>query len=156
MNGWLKAACKLLPAGIACFSDLYTKSKIRDEAYEKHPVTCLGGKVTITRWFNQGAMLGAFKDHLICLKLMMCTGIALLSYLLFLGDHAVLTDLGLSMALGGAAGNTYERMRYGKVTDFIRFNTGSEQFQRINFNIGDFAVFAGIVLMCIGEILKKE
>lgn len=156
MKTLITAGRKLLPAVIACSADLYTKAKIRDEAYEKHPITCCDGKITITRWFNHGAMLGAFKNHLMLLKTMMLSGITALIYMLFFKNYSPLTDLGLSLAIGGAAGNTYERIRYEKVTDFIRFNIGPKRLRHINYNIGDFAVFAGVILMCLGEITNKK
>ncbi len=156
MRGKTAAGYKLLPALIACIADIYTKSKIRGKAYEKHPVTCLGGKITITRWFNYGAMFGIFKYRLNFLRCIMSAGLSGLVYMLFFGDYGIVTNLGLSLAIGGAAGNTYERIRYGKVTDFIRFNAGPKRFQEIIFNIGDFAVFSGIFLMCSGELIKKR
>ena len=67
-----------------------------------------------------------------------------------------LQKLGLSMMLGGAASNAYERFRYEKVTDYIQFNFGNKKFRKVVYNIGDFAIFAGGLLVCVGEIANKE
>ena len=67
-----------------------------------------------------------------------------------------LQKLGLSMMLGGAGSNAYERLKYGKVTDYIRFNVGTEKFRNVIYNVGDLAVFAGTLLLLLGEGLTPD
>ena len=63
--------------------------------------------------------------------------------------------LGLSLLLGGAASNAFERAAYGKVTDYFRISIGSKKLEKIIFNIGDFCIFAGSALAAVGSLLKK-
>ena len=67
-----------------------------------------------------------------------------------------LQKAGLSMMLGGAGSNAFERIKYGKVTDYIRFNVGTQKFRNVVYNMGDFAVFAGTLFLILGESLTPQ
>ena len=54
-------------------------------------------------------------------------------------------SLALALLLGGAAGNLWERIRYGRVTDFIDVYIGSWHWPA--FNIADSAITVGAVIM---------
>lgn len=57
------------------------------------------------------------------------------------------TLLGLSLVLGGALGNIYDRLRSGSVTDFLQFIFGSYQFP--TFNVADAAITIGAGLLIL-------
>ena len=67
----------------------------------------------------------------------------------------ILLKLGLSLLLGGAVSNAFERFTYGKVTDYFRISIGSKKLERIIFNIGDFCIFAGCILAAIAGMIKE-
>jgi signal peptidase II len=119
----------------------------------------VGDKVILTKIFNKGAMLGVMSENPELLKKITIFGIGgLVGALTMLSGKRGhrLQKLGLSMMLGGAGSNAYERLRYGKVTDYVRFNVGSEKFRSVVYNIGDFAVFAGTIFLLLGEWLTSE
>ena len=61
---------------------------------------------------------------------------------------------GLSLLLGGAYSNTYDRLRRKYVVDYISFGVKGK-LKNIIFNISDFGIILGAGLMVIGELLKE-
>ena len=58
----------------------------------------------------------------------------------------------LSLMLGGALGNLYDRFFYGKVTDFIDFHVGDWHFA--TFNLADSALCIGAALWLLANWRK--
>ncbi len=138
----------VLAAGI--FSqDVVTKQIVREKIKEREERPFLKGKVVLTKVFNDGAMLGLLRKHPDLLKSMTLLALGVLIGALA-GEKPKecksLRRIGLALMLGGAASNAYERLLYGKVTDYIRFDAGPEKFRKLVFNTGDFAVFIGSIL----------
>ena len=55
--------------------------------------------------------------------------------------------LALGLILGGAAGNLYDRLLFGSVTDFLDFYWGSAHFPV--FNVADSAITCGAMLVML-------
>jgi signal peptidase II len=64
-----------------------------------------------------------------------------------------LTQAGLALIAGGAAGNLLDRVIHGGVTDFVELRAGS--FVWPAFNVADSAVTVGAFLI-IAELLRSE
>ena len=60
---------------------------------------------------------------------------------------------GISLILGGAVGNLIDRVRFGKVVDFLDFYL--DDFHWPAFNIADSAVSVGIVIFLFHLLFKK-
>ena len=54
-----------------------------------------------------------------------------------------------ALILGGAAGNLYDRMISGRVTDFLLFYIGQHQWP--SFNVADSAIVIGCGLVIVGQ-----
>jgi signal peptidase II len=65
-----------------------------------------------------------------------------------------LTRFGLSLILGGAIGNLYDRVLYGAVTDFIEVYHGAWSFPA--FNVADSAITVGAVLLMLDLLRSKR
>jgi len=79
--------------------------------------------------------------------------IAYLIYLMVIADSS--GKIILSLIIGGAIGNLYDRLTYFAVPDFIDFHI--EDFHWFTFNVADIFISIGILLMVIKEfILKKK
>ena len=61
---------------------------------------------------------------------------------------------GLSLVLGGALGNVFDRIRLGYVTDFLQVFIGVWPFP--SFNIADAAITIGAILIIIDAILEAK
>ena len=62
--------------------------------------------------------------------------------------------LGLSLILGGAFGNLYDRISLGHVTDFLYFHFNDYYWPA--FNIADTAITVGAVIITYDSIFKKN
>ena len=61
---------------------------------------------------------------------------------------------GLSCILGGAAGNVFDRIVWGRVTDFLDFYIGSYHWH--TFNVADSAVVVGSGLLLLDLLRPKR
>ena len=58
--------------------------------------------------------------------------------------------IGLSFVLGGAYSNTYDRIFRNYVVDYISFNVKNKKIRQIVFNVADFCIMIGAILVVIG------
>jgi len=63
------------------------------------------------------------------------------------------TALGLSLILGGALGNLYDRVSLGHVTDFLYFHFNDYYWPA--FNVADTAITVGALIIIYESIVKK-
>jgi signal peptidase II len=105
----------------------------------------------ITHVENRGAAFGLFAESpaawktslLVVLSLL---AMAVITYLLWKSDHALdSTAIGLSLILGGAAGNLWDRLVHGRVVDFLHFYIGEHIWP--DFNVADSAIVVGAILL---------
>jgi signal peptidase II len=61
--------------------------------------------------------------------------------------------VGLSLILGGALGNLWDRLMTGRVVDFLLFYIG--QYQWPAFNVADSAIVVGAGLLAIEILFSK-
>lgn len=64
-----------------------------------------------------------------------------------------LLQTALSLILGGALGNLYDRLAYGYVVDFLDFYVG--RYRWPTFNVADSAISTGVFLLAL-EIIRHE
>ncbi|MDB4040298.1 signal peptidase II [Methylophilaceae bacterium] len=64
------------------------------------------------------------------------------------------TALGLSLLLGGALGNLYDRISLGYVTDFLYFHFNDYYWPA--FNIADAAITIGVLIIIYDTMIKKS
>ena len=119
-------------------------------------IQVIPGLFRITHVENRGAAFGLFADSpsawktsvLIALSL---AAMAVICYLLWKSSYALnTTSIGLSLILGGAAGNFWDRIIRGRVVDFLHFYIGTYSWP--DFNVADSAIVVGAILL-IAEIL---
>ncbi len=78
--------------------------------------------------------------------------IVYLIYLMVKSDNFV--KISLSLVIGGAFGNLYDRLNYFAVPDFVDFHI--KEFHWFTFNIADIFITVGIILILIYEIFFKN
>ncbi|HET9476355.1 MAG TPA: signal peptidase II [Dehalococcoidia bacterium] len=96
---------------------------------------------------NSGASFGMLQDQTSFLIIMAFIGLAAI-YLYYRYppfEHGVV-PIAIGMMLGGAAGNLIDRIRVGRVTDFIDFRFWPA------FNVADSSISIGIVVLLAGYI----
>ena len=61
---------------------------------------------------------------------------------------------GLTLILGGAAGNVFDRIVSGQVTDFLQFYIGDYHWP--TFNVADSAIVIGSGLLLLDQLRPKR
>ncbi len=149
----------LLTAGILCgvfAADQFLKKRARQEKLPGMACAKEGPEPKLVRCSftkNSGAMLGLGRKHpgVVLLLAGTLSAAAFVLYILTLGRAGKrLLKAGLSLLLGGAFSNLYDRLRSRYVTDYISFVRGPVRLRRIVYNVGDFAIMIGAALIAAG------
>lgn len=128
-------------------------------AEEKKRIPIFGGKMYLTKYHNEGAFLNFGEGKRVAIKYisLVLTAGCLLIFVFTLGRHGKhLLKLGLSMLLGGAFSNTYDRMVRQYVVDYVGFNVKNKKFSNTIFNISDFFIMIGAALSVVQIPPKKQ
>ena len=139
--------------------DMVLKYAIEERLEEKEERPILGGKVLIRRVHNEGACLNVFQkypDKVMWSSVVL--GILLLIYdgALLLRRGHFLEKFAMMLFTGGAFSNIADRVVRGYVVDYIGFKTKWPKLTRITYNIGDFGIFTGAILICLTEIFRGK
>ena len=67
-------------------------------------------------------------------------------------DHLVAT--GLALIIGGAIGNSLDRIRHGAVTDFLDFHLAGWHWPA--FNMADVGVVCGVAFLIIDSLVQRS
>ncbi len=117
-----------------------------------------GGKILLRKYHNRGFALnvGEKRQRVVAIiSLSLCVLITLVS-LLFGNRWNGLIKTGLSIVLGGAYSNTYDRLFRTYVVDYISFGVKNQKLRKIVFNIADFCIMIGAILVVIGGINNEN
>lgn len=119
---------------------------------QKERIPILGGKLFLTKYHNFGAFLnlGEKKKELVKLTAAVVTLLCLLLFIVTLGRHGKrLLKWALSLLLGGAFSNMCDRLTRGYVVDYFGFRVKNKRLRNVIFNISDFGIMIGAVLLVI-------
>lgn len=124
--------------------------------YESHVV--IPGFFDIVNSRNTGVAFGIFANAaspyrgglLIAFSL---GALVLLGWLLWRNRHIDrYSSVAIALIFGGAAGNVFDRLRLGSVTDFLDFYVGS--YHWYTFNLADTAISVGAGLLLLGMLRR--
>jgi signal peptidase II len=136
--------------------DLLTKHWIQANiAYGEHvPVTAF---FDLVLFHNEGAafsfLAGAGGWQRFFFSAVAVIASAVIVHLLRKHPERTLFALGLSLVLGGALGNLYDRVTLGYVVDFIFLHYRQEYYWPA-FNVADSAISCGVALLLIDSFRK--
>ena len=117
------------------------------------PKEILDGKAVLRRYHNKGAFLnfGEQKQKLVTLLSVLLTAAVLVVFVLTLGMRGKkLLKAGLSLLLGGAFSNTYDRVMREYVVDYVSLKTGIAAIDRVVFNLADLCILIGTMAVVLG------
>src|ERR1700691_6195037 len=149
-------ALYLLIALVVVLLDRWSKHLVAQRIRLYAHIQVIPGFFRLTHTENTGAAFSLFADSISPWKtglLIAFSVIALVvvSILLWKNDRAhIVTGIGLSLILGGAVGNLWDRVARGRVVDFLLFYV--KRYQWPVFNLADSAIVVGAGLL-VGEIL---
>lgn len=137
--------------------ELWIKGYIERKKKEGDKTPVLGGHIFIRKHHNEGACLnfGNLKLQAVAVISLFFTAMMLGVFVatMFTRGNAFLKT-GLSLLLGGAFSNTYDRLRRKYVVDYFSFSTGFQWLDRIIFNISDFCIAIGAAMTAMVAVLR--
>jgi signal peptidase II len=144
---------------IIVVADQFTKWLVDTRLALHESINVIPGLFRLTHVQNEGAAFGIFSDHPSEWKLGMLIffslfALVVVSTLLWRNSHSInSTGIALSLILGGAIGNLWDRMVAGHVTDFLDLHFRGYHWPA--FNIADSAIVVG-ALMLMAEIVFSK
>ena len=123
-------------------------------------ITVIPGFFRIIHAENPGAAFGIFADSPSQWKVAMLIAFSLVALvivtmLLWKNSHTLTsTGIGLSLILGGAIGNLWDRIVSRQVVDFLLFYIGRYQWPA--FNVADSAIVVGACLLVFEIVFAKS
>jgi signal peptidase II len=149
----------LLIAVMVVLLDRLTKLAVARNISLHDSVQIIPDFFRLTHVENRGAAFGLFADSpsewkVWMLVLFSVVALIVVSALLWRNSHSLnTTGIGLSLILGGAIGNLWDRLLSGRVVDFLLFYIG--QYQWPAFNVADSAIVVGAGLLVIEILFAK-
>lgn len=121
-----------------------------------------GGHITVLPFFNlvevwnRGVSFGMFNNLVYGQWLLSALAIVitlfLLRWLWRTTDRP--TAAAIALIIGGAVGNTIDRLRYGAVADYLDFHAFGYHWPA--FNLTDSAIFMGVMLLILPLKMKEH
>ena len=158
MPDWPRFAAWLFLAVVVVGLDQWTKGMAVDQLQYGRPMAILP-MLNFTLQYNPGAAFSFLSDAGGWQRWFF-TGVAIVAsvvicvWLAKLQRSEWMLGLSLSLILGGAVGNLWDRLALGHVVDFISVHYAGSYFPA--FNLADSAITAGAVLMILDALLQAR
>lgn len=159
MRQWQKYGFFTLVAGAVVVLDQLSKAWVLNAIPLYRSVQVIPGFFSLTHVHNPGGAFGFFAQNDSPLRhwlFLIATTVALVLILYFY-HQTPKTHQGLGIALamifGGAVGNVLDRLRFGKVVDFLDVFIGHYHWP--TFNVADSAVTIGVAIFVLHLVFKK-
>jgi signal peptidase II len=140
-------------------TDQKTKALVESHIRERAVVPVIAGFFNLTNTKNSGAVFGLFSESPVWWKtpLLIAISVVLLVAVVVLvvrTQHLRWeSSIGLSLILGGALSNLYDRIRAGLVEDFLDFYFRG--YHWATFNLADSAIVVGTALI-VAQVLFER
>ena len=150
----------LFIAVLVLLLDRLTKWAVASNIALYNSVAIIPGCFSLRHVENTGAAFGLFAESAAQWKVGALVSFSILalivvSALLWKNGHSLTTtSIGLSLILGGAMGNLWDRMVSGHVVDFLDFYFGNYHWPA--FNVADSAIVIGAILLVSDIVFTKS
>ena len=142
-------------AALLCGADSLIKYAIERNHPDGELRPALHGKIIIRKFHNKVAMLilGASRQQTMAVLSVIFTVFMTGVYVGTLGTRGRhMLKTGLSLILGGAYSNTYDRLFRKYVVDYVSFEVRNPRLRNIVFNLSDFGIMIGSCLLVISQM----
>jgi signal peptidase II len=159
MNSRKARGLHFLIALLVVLLDRWTKRLVAARIAMYAHIQIIPGFFRLTHTENTGAAFSLFADSPSHWKTALLIGFSVIAMLIVSGllwrQSRALTTTGiaLSLILGGAVGNLWDRVASGRVVDFLLFYV--KQYQWPVFNLADSAIVVGAGLLVIEILFGK-
>jgi len=146
-------------SGSVILLDQITKALIKTTIPLHGGVTVIPGFFNISHVQNPGGAFGLLADQspairLVVFILFSAFAAGVILYLYFTVDESTpLLASAIAMIFGGAVGNLIDRIRFGRVVDFLDFYIGTAHWP--SFNVADSSVTIGISVFLYHLVFSK-
>lgn len=153
-------ATHFLLAALVVLLDRWTKRAVATHIALYTNIQVIPGFFRLTHTENTGAAFSLFADSPSHWKTTLLIAFSLLAMVivtvLLWGQRRALTmtSVALSLILGGAVGNLWDRLASGRVVDFLLFYI--KQYQWPVFNLADSAIVIGAGLLVLEILFHKS
>ena len=153
-------AVHFLIALLVVLLDRWTKHLVATHIAMYTHIQIIPGFFRLTHTENTGAAFSLFADSPSHWKTLLLIAFSLLamvvvSWLLWKQTHGLtITSTALSLILGGAVGNLWDRLASGRVIDFLLFYI--KRYQWPVFNLADSAIVVGASLLVLEILFHKS
>ena len=151
----------LFGAGATAFLtclDMAVKSEVEKWPDEEEKPFADSKKIVLRKVHNKGMCMSLLKEYPQFVKytsLVMAAILTVWDILCLRKKGSYLKKAGLSLGVAGAGSNTLDRWMRGYVVDYIGFQTSDEKLTKITYNLGDFFLAAGSILILLSEFLHN-
>lgn len=141
--------------------DQISKVVVRANIEIKEVIELIGDKFILTNVYNKGAFLGMGSDMdptLRLIFLLILPSIVLLYVIYYIVKTKELDRLSLiafCCIIGGGIANVFDRIVFGKVTDFFFIDLGGV-FKTGIFNVADLSVTTGMIMLLFGGFMSRN
>lgn len=146
-------------ATVICGSDLFLKHCVEKNIKPGAVKEITGTPFCIRKVYNRGAAFNLLQDQpkmMRALTTSAVAAVAIYDHILLRQKGRHLLKLGMMCITGGALSNFIDRVRHGKVVDYIGIRTRWKKLSRITYNAGDLAIFAGAVMTVLSEAFRNK
>lgn len=146
-------------AGSIVILDQIVKAVIKKTVPLYSSITVIPGFFSISHIQNPGGAFGFLADQNPMLRMIVFIFFSSLAagvifYLYYKTDDSLpFLASGIALIFGGAIGNLLDRIRFGRVVDFLDFYIGTVHWP--SFNVADSAVTIGIAIFLFHLLLNK-
>ncbi len=134
--------------------ELFYKNHVESSIKEGSSRKVLRNMIILTNYHNRGAFLNVGEKKPGIIKAV-SVALTILTAALFICSFGTvgkgMLKAGLSLLLGGAFSNTYDRIKRGYVVDYFRLNVPVKAVRRMIFNVSDFCIIIGAALIVLGK-----
>ncbi len=146
---WLAIAVAVLAL------DQLTKWLVMTRLTEFQPVPVIPGLFSLQFVYNPGAAFSIFRDQRLFLILVAAGAVGgMLFYLREPANRKGISGIAMGLLIAGALGNMIDRIRFGKVVDFLLFYWKDWSFP--NFNVADISINVGVGLLILYLLITGE
>jgi signal peptidase II len=143
-------------AGLVIALDQLTKALIREnlpfnEIWQPQWLNWLQPYARIVHINNTGAAFGMGQGYNILFAVLaVLVGIGIIYYFPKVSREDWTLRIAMGLQLGGAWGNLIDRLREGRVTDFISLGNFAV------FNVADSSITIGVIILLMGVLIKEK
>ena len=147
----------ILISNVGC--DQISKNIVRKRIHYNEEISLMNNYLTLTKIENKGAFFSLghslpqpVKLLLLTILPMVALGLAFI-YLLTKKNLTNMAIIGICFIIGGGAGNIYDRLVYGSVTDFLHIDFVI--FQTAIFNMADVSIMTGVFVIVLDTFRSR-